>query len=710
MGEATLRLIELGIISGKTAKNMQELAKEAHTTEEVWEILGDVFGRFTGAMELQSRTFNGLNATWRDFKREVKGLLTEGLFNELKRLMEDILERFDRLPDAGERAAGAITQRFKAARDALQNSSTETNQGAIERYDELVAEQAARIEGLRDEAQIIANTVELIKIERREKGGRDILEERMINDMLEERTAILATAKQIEFEIAAGRLLRFTREQEGDRQRQEAQSELNRAKREEQAILTRNTALYDEALTAERLTTSQLERKAEQFERETASRADRLRFLEEELERIQEIRVENARTADSFRDKEKAAKFLQVSTMQLRISELEALLEIKKLREEENKEMAKSAKAAVELQSATVEMNVRAIRNEKQLLAAQEDTAINRERMVALVKEEQRLLDTLVVIWDQYKNKVTDPLVMQAIEARIQGYKFESNIAGQQVERPSLLEESIANFNQLDNPAEHFQDAYGAAAAALLDYQAQVGTVSDQIYDSITDIADAMSGGIQESIKGLITGTMDWSDALENVGVTIVESIVDSFARMLAEWITTQLIMKNLMKLFNIEAVSTSAMSAGTLAAAWAPAAIAASIATLGQAAVVGTGAFATGQVTGTALSTTLATGSGVTNLAGFEGGGYTGPGSKFIPRGIVHAEEFVMPSDVTRDVGPSFFYDMVDNIRTGQGATQSIPNIAIFDNRDEANRWAESQDGETWFKDMLEANKGELI
>ena len=41
---------------------------------------------------------------------------------------------------------------------------------------------------------------------------------------------------------------------------------------------------------------------------------------------------------------------------------------------------------------------------------------------------------------------------------------------------------------------------------------------------------------------------------------------------------------------------------------------------------------------------------SGLPSTVGFAGGGYTGPGGKWDPAGIVHAGEFVLRSEVVRD------------------------------------------------------------
>jgi lambda family phage tail tape measure protein len=58
----------------------------------------------------------------------------------------------------------------------------------------------------------------------------------------------------------------------------------------------------------------------------------------------------------------------------------------------------------------------------------------------------------------------------------------------------------------------------------------------------------------------------------------------------------------------------------------------------------------ATGLATATATDVAAA-GDGLMFLAS---GGYTGPGGKYEPAGIVHKDEFVLNQDATRSIGPS--------------------------------------------------------
>ena len=119
---------------------------------------------------------------------------------------------------------------------------------------------------------------------------------------------------------------------------------------------------------------------------------------------------------------------------------------------------------------------------------------------------------------------------------------------------------------------------------------------------------------------------MDWPDALRNIGSSVVQSIIQSFADMAAAWITKQLIMFALgQKLKTADSATTAAKGAAD-AAAMAPAAATASIASFGAAAAIG-------------LALVLGA---MAIFGGFAEGGWTGAGGKYDPAGIVHAGEDV--------------------------------------------------------------------
>lgn len=100
---------------------------------------------------------------------------------------------------------------------------------------------------------------------------------------------------------------------------------------------------------------------------------------------------------------------------------------------------------------------------------------------------------------------------------------------------------------------------------------------------------DSLQGGATNAITGLINGTQSLQEAFANIGTTILNSVVGSLVQMGIEWVKSQL-----MGQAAAAASLASTMAQATAAAsAWAPAAISASIATMGSAAAVGQTAYA---------------------------------------------------------------------------------------------------------------------
>lgn len=141
----------------------------------------------------------------------------------------------------------------------------------------------------------------------------------------------------------------------------------------------------------------------------------------------------------------------------------------------------------------------------------------------------------------------------------------------------------------LGDPQAHFQTIGEGALAAVYEYQAAIGTLGDQINRAFTDIFTSIEQGISTSITGLINGTMTWGQALQNIGQTIVQSVINSFAQMAAQWITNQILMMTVGKSLQAANLAANAPLALAQTALWTPAAIAASIATFGAAAITGT-------------------------------------------------------------------------------------------------------------------------
>ncbi|WP_163593048.1 tape measure protein [Klebsiella variicola] len=120
-------------------------------------------------------------------------------------------------------------------------------------------------------------------------------------------------------------------------------------------------------------------------------------------------------------------------------------------------------------------------------------------------------------------------------------------------------------------------------------------------WQTLTSAVDAFSGSASNAITVMLTGSMSASEAMKSLGSTILNSVVNSLVQAAIQ----AAIVKPLLEAFGLSAESTlgaSKASAAESYAAWAPAAIAASIATLGSAAGVGFAAYSGATLAGKAL------------------------------------------------------------------------------------------------------------
>lgn len=115
---------------------------------------------------------------------------------------------------------------------------------------------------------------------------------------------------------------------------------------------------------------------------------------------------------------------------------------------------------------------------------------------------------------------------------------------------------------------------------------------------------DSLGSVASNALTGIITGSMSASDAMRSIGMTVLNSVINSFVQMGIEWVKSAIMGKaaQTAAIGTVTAVQTAAVAtqtatstaaAATTAAAWTPAAILSSIASMGTAAAIGLGAVA---------------------------------------------------------------------------------------------------------------------
>ncbi|QSR34761.1 hypothetical protein CFI10_07085 [Marinobacterium iners] len=193
-----------------------------------------------------------------------------------------------------------------------------------------------------------------------------------------------------------------------------------------------------------------------------------------------------------------------------------------------------------------------------------------------------------------------------------------------------------------------------------------------QLLDDFTTLEAGFADIFGRGAKGWVDGLADGLARVAVEGASLKE-ILGNVARTVAIDMISALIRLGVQYLVNQAlgtAATTAMMAQQTLAAsqvalAWAPAAALASLASFGANAA---GANA-------ALVSTNAMAMALAMPAGFANGGYTGPGSKYEPAGIVHAGEYVQPQERMREPGAMAFMEAFR--RDGMAALQRFQGYA---------------------------------
>lgn len=110
---------------------------------------------------------------------------------------------------------------------------------------------------------------------------------------------------------------------------------------------------------------------------------------------------------------------------------------------------------------------------------------------------------------------------------------------------------------------------------------------------------DGLQNSTSSALTGLINGTQSLQESFANIGSTILNSVVSAIVDMGVQYVKSLIVGKAM----SSAATAAQIAEAGALATAWAPAAMAASIATQGKASAIGLAAYSSSMAAGQALS-----------------------------------------------------------------------------------------------------------
>lgn len=386
---------------------------------------------------------------------------------------------------------------------------------------------------------------------------------------------------------------------------------------------------------------------AQKKEREEKLSADiQKEFLKATDQKLELLKIEE--------NERKAQINNEIKDEKLKAEALTALAELyakkrKDLRDQEAAEIAKKKISEIELETKTqneaLEEKKRKLQNDFRLTNRQK-----MERELELLKETLRVNEAL-----------TEQMEEQAKAARGKGHEEAAKQYDAQAERfrgrARSARGSLRDKQEQPDP----NSIRDQMTEVFVEMQNQMQTLAENIATMFKDIVNTAIDSTAESIEGLIHGTMTWSQALQNIGDSILNQIISSFARMAAQWIVNQILMWTVGKALGAASLATTAPMASAAAGMWAAPALLASISSYGSAVGAGQAALTAGLAANQASAKAFSSSGGIMAA---EGGLITGPGtgtSDSIPA-LLSNGEFVIPAKRVEEFGSGFF----EGIRNG--------------------------------------------
>lgn len=256
------------------------------------------------------------------------------------------------------------------------------------------------------------------------------------------------------------------------------------------------------------------------------------------------------------------------------------------------------------------------------------------------------------------------------------------------LDRNSIADQVEAAEARLPTFAENFGSAWGDAILGVRDGLANLIIYSEDLGESLKAVAlDFGSSMITAISQEVAEFSLGWTKKLVVYAATKAQMFV----------IDTAYAAKGL-------ALQLGAAAKSLLA--WIPSAIAAAISSFGVAGALGIAAV-------------------VAALASFADGGYTGPGGRYQPAGIVHRGEYVMPQEAVNAIGLDNLELMRAGVPVVTGPASSAgssagaagvssrarpSSVAFFDNRSDLRSYLRTAEGRTQIIEIVRGDRGELL
>jgi hypothetical protein len=150
----------------------------------------------------------------------------------------------------------------------------------------------------------------------------------------------------------------------------------------------------------------------------------------------------------------------------------------------------------------------------------------------------------------------------------------------------SKIQQGAKAGMEWEDADKHYQGGAEGFLGGAMEMLIEFGTLGDQIASSFKNVMGNAVQSISNGITGLIMRTQTWRQALSNIGLSILTSIVSAIVQMGVRWVATQIMMAAFGKAITAAAIATSIPLAMAATMVWAAPATLATIATFGGAAM----------------------------------------------------------------------------------------------------------------------------
>jgi len=662
VGEATLRLLEMGLISGTTARKLNDLAESGEGAGQAMTILRDTFGRLGGAMADQSQTFSGLLSTLKDTFNMALADIGKPLFDALKAGLTELIPVVE---DIGTRIGAFTRLAVQSWRDG--------------RFAELI--------GLTIEAGVEYGVEAFAGL--RDKVLSFFTDERVANAIGNSAaTLAIGTARAfIElntfFQSYWNSVGVYAAQAIGSAIRLSINAVLASVSvatlgRINLPLIQQTTPNFDEALAGGTAIAQ-------------ANAAKQKEIVDALLETYREfIGIESSITDESGK---------QVTAREKLKTLIDQVLAVEKSR----KDLTGGAQAVIENEAKLI--NVKLELQKLELQYSRQLQQINQARgavesswlmtNIEKYQEKKRLLQNEL---DLIAKQIAALEKLKATATETERVQIEQRMVGLQGTAGGVQNQMTGMGPSPESFSQNFQ-------STVVQLQNQFGTVAQQMATTFADVFNSAISSISNGITGLIMGTMSWGQALAMIGTTILTTIVQSIVQMGVRWVATQILMATVGKSIMAASLAATVPIAAASSAVWATPATLATIASYGSAA-----AAAPGFILG-AQGMVLAQ-----SLAAFREGGYTGNGNPNDVAGVVHRGEYVVPADAVDRIGLASLNAMASGGVSDAGAFTSAAapgpitlNMGVFDNPARLNDWARSNEGRTVLVDIMRQHSHEF-